>query len=157
MVKILLDEQFIKELLAQIDKAEKEILGIVFFARVYINRKNDEVMQIIKHLADARKRNVLVRVLINKTIRHGVDTKANITFFELLKQNNIEAKITDTRRITHAKLWLFDEKIFITGSHNLSNSSFHRNREISILAEDPAYTKNLKEYFYNNFYEVKML
>jgi len=147
MLKLLIDEQFLPELKTQIQEAQQKIYAILYFVRIRKSRKNDDVKNILSLLLQAKQRHIDIKFLINRNLRLHLFSVHNTDFANELQKNNIDARITDSNRTTHCKAWIFDDDRVIIGSHNLSNSSLHVNREISLLIHDADLNSQLTAYF----------
>jgi len=154
MNHLLIDNEFLTELKNQIKIAQKRIYAIIFLTYIHKNRKVDDSRDIRDMLVEAKKRGIDVRIIINRMLKRGLFKNQNSEFAKNLYSNGIVTVVTDTRRTTHAKVWLFDNDRVIIGSHNLTGSSLHSNREMSILVEDPSINNILAEYIEKQIFET---
>ena len=146
MVIPLFDNEFLPFLKNQISVSHKRIYAIIYFAIMFQTRKNDDVSEIVSALIQAKKRGLDVRILMNSIIKRGLTSKHNFDVAKKLYDNNITVSMSDFNRTTHAKVWIFDDDGIIIGSHNLTKSSFHKNREVSIYFIDFEANKKISSY-----------
>ena len=154
MSTLLIDNLLLNELKNQISYSRNRIYAIVFLVYIHKNRKQDDTRDIGRLLVEAQSRGVDVRVIINRVLKRGLFSKQNSDFADFLQSAGITTVITDSRRTTHTKVWLFDYNNVIIGSHNLTGSSLHSNREMSVLLNDTSINKQIAEYFEKQVFET---
>jgi phosphatidylserine/phosphatidylglycerophosphate/cardiolipin synthase-like enzyme len=87
---------------------------------------------IVKELADAEKRGVRVRVLMEARVE---DTRKE-RIFNTLSDLGAEMRWASlTYKLTHSKMIIADGKRALVGSINLSDSALNLNREIAVVLE----------------------
>ena len=95
----------------------------------------------------AARRGVKVRVLMNiESMGHAI-TKINTRTEQFLRLAGIEVKFGQIGVATHAKLLIFDNRLMVLGSHNISKGSFSRNQEASIVVEGGEAIRAYIDYF----------
>jgi cardiolipin synthase len=51
------------------------------------------------------------------------------------------------RQVLHAKVMLIDESWAVVGSANLDQRSFHRNYEVNVIVDNPAFGRQVADMF----------
>jgi len=113
-------------------KAEREICISTFRFENPMNKKCKVLDRLFFNLAEARKRKVTVKVLLNlydEKIRAGQINKKTA---RELQRFGCLVKRPQGNAVNHAKLLIVDGQEFICGSHNLTRHSFGSNFEISL-------------------------
>ncbi|HOK39414.1 MAG TPA: phospholipase D-like domain-containing protein [bacterium] len=149
-IKTLYNEEYYKELLEQIKKAEKTIKVLMYLIK-YNDKKDDEVKIILDELIKAKKRGVKVTVVLSSSVdelNEELD-KTNRMAVEYLQKNKIRAYINTSSYETHNKLVIIDDKIILLGNHNWSYSSLFLNDESSVLLIADKEVKIISDYFEN--------
>ena len=149
--KLLIENQLLPELLEQIRSAKKRIYGTVYYIRVYNRVKNNPVAQIVNELWEAKKRGVEIKILLNRQGGGKFVITPNIQTAKLFEKIGIETKLSELGRLTHSKMWIFDDDKVIIGSHNMSTKGLRVSREVSILTTDQQINKELTDYFLTNY------
>ena len=126
----------IEKLVETIDKAEKKI-QIAMFSFTH--------PEIIKSLAKAKQRGVILEVYLDKNMKFQNSLKKQKGF------NEIKSSIFYGYRpyLLHHKCALIDEKIFIMGSTNWTNAGFLKNQDFIIFFQNlpPKQVEYLKSLF----------
>lgn len=141
-----------KEILNNINNAQQTIdLAIYGYS---------SVPEIENALQKALKRGVKIRLV------HDSDTKGNNIYpnttkiTNLIPQNQSDKTSEESNYIMHNKFYIFDDKILITGSANLSHtdmSGFNSNSAIVINSKDVAkiYKSEFEQMFLGKFHNKK--
>ena len=127
---------FLKTLCDHINQAKQRI-----WCMHYVTRLGDQKEHPVNHVCDlliqAKQRGVDVRIVLDNSDPNatypGPDNSAVV---QLFRQNNIPVFLDEIEKTTHAKIVLADNQVFI-GSHNWTNWALTKNREISVLSNDP--------------------
>ncbi len=119
----------------EIKGAKKEILVQAY----YLSSKT-----IAAHLIDAKRRGVLVRVLLDKTQDSGSND-----VIKMLIQARIDVRIDSKPAIAHNKLIIIDNKTVIGGSYNYSEAAEKSNAENVTVIKNNKIIKNYR----NNWLE----
>jgi len=86
---------------------------------------------IAEALIDAHKRGVKVKILLDKSQRHGKGSKV-----DLLVNDGIPVSIDTKHAIAHNKVMIIDGVIVMTGSFNFTNAAEDRNAENLLIVRD---------------------
>lgn len=108
---------------------ESDVISLINSARdsVYVEMYVFTNEKIMEALADADKRGVDVRVILDKSVNINEDA------YLYLKSQGVDVKWASAKyKLTHSKLMIVDDKVFI-GSPNFSWNAFHKNREFAVI------------------------
>jgi len=106
---------------------------------------------VIRELANAKKRGVRVRVILEENPYGGYS--ANKETKDKLAYYGIETKWDNKAyNFTHSKFLVIDEKTGYILTLNLSKSAFTKNREFGAIITDEAVVKELKNIFEADWY-----
>jgi len=136
-----------REILEQINNA-KDTIDIAIYGYSRIPSVEDA-------LKKALKRNVKVRLVYDmdskgKNIYPDTDVLRN-----LIKLNNNDSTSVEAQNIMHNKFYIFDEKIVITGSANLSHTDMSGFNSNSIVVFDSPEVARIYKNEFNQMYEGK--
>ena len=134
-IELLNDEKYYYYVLNLISSAKKEI-NIIMFS-IYKCKKTEDILH---ELINARKRGVMVRVILDGEV------ESNRLIKHLLSSERIPVKLTNHQRI-HNKLIIVDDNIVVLGSHNWTDKALFENRESSVAIIDKKIVKREKDYF----------
>lgn len=100
--------------------------------------RDDEV---VDALSTAAQRGVRVRIIVN-----APDGELDTTIGDVLASNGVELRIARGIYI-HAKAMVLDATATVIGSTNPTSTSLDRNREVSLLVDDPAAVARVRAVF----------
>jgi phosphatidylserine/phosphatidylglycerophosphate/cardiolipin synthase-like enzyme len=120
------------KLIHEIHKARKSI---------YVQAYSFTDRDVTDALADAAKRGVSVKVLLDKSNRND-----NRSSKDLLIRNHIPVRFDYPAGIAHNKVMVFDQATVVTGSYNFSAAAYKRNTENLLILNSPGLAK---EYLQN--------
>jgi phosphatidylserine/phosphatidylglycerophosphate/cardiolipin synthase-like enzyme len=108
------------------------------------------VPSLMEELAQAKKRGVKVKVLLEKHPYNA--TAINQAAVRYFQNNDIDFHETDDKYFSfmHAKYVIIDDKWMISTA-NWTKSSFSTNREFFMLGQDQKILNSLKEIFESDF------
>ncbi len=118
----------------------------------YIQNAKDSIYFMIYSFTDIDIANALIEAKNRGVEVKGIfDDKWSQNRYskdEYLKNNNIEIKYDDSKRLLHNKVIIIDNKITITGSYNFTEAANNENRENSLIINDKNIANNYtKEFF----------
>ncbi|MFN8475502.1 MAG: phospholipase D-like domain-containing protein [Anaerolineae bacterium] len=118
------------------NNSRAEILKLIDGAQRRLDLEQLEIQddEVVRHLEDAAKRGVQVRVLAATPIEGQADL--NQPFLQRLEAAGAQVRRLD-KPVLHAKVILADGEKALIGSINLTPQSIDFNREASIIVEDP--------------------
>ena len=136
----------VQEALAQ---AKCSIDVVMYFIDFDPKDEKSPVYVLVRELADAAKRGVKVRVILDRSLgfNPGEDIRKNLNAQEYLQQRGVEVLFDATGVTTHAKAVVIDDELVILGSANWSEAAFGRNNETNCLVRSPELALRFKSYF----------
>ena len=144
------NNEFLKTLSAQIEQAQQRIWCMHYVIRLG-EQDSHPVNHVCQLLINAKKRGVDVRMVVDRSDPEatypGPDNSPVIT---LMQKHSINIAEDELDRTTHTKIFLIDQTA-IVGSHNLTSWALTKNRESSILSDDPALIAEIENEFLTLF------
>jgi phosphatidylserine/phosphatidylglycerophosphate/cardiolipin synthase-like enzyme len=114
---------------------------------LFVMRREDDgpVGELCQALARAAARGVVVTVLLDagKDALTGVEDR-NRDAVEWFTSQGIRVVRDEHEVTTHAKVLVIDGRQILMGSHNWTRSALSRNRESSVLIDDPAQARAIE-------------
>lgn len=144
-ISLLPDKIYYTTLIDYIRKAEKSIDVAMFLFKTTRSRKNKPRL-LIKELIKARKRGVVVRVILEKSDYADSVNKENERVAQTLQANGILVLFDSIKTTTHVKMVVIDRKYSFIGSHNFTHAAFYYNHEMSLLIESPKVASEFIDY-----------
>jgi phosphatidylserine/phosphatidylglycerophosphate/cardiolipin synthase-like enzyme len=143
--QLLADEAYYPALLGQIRAARKSIDLVTYLWKISaaINSKPGEL---VRALGEARRRGVIVRVILENSGYDEELNRANREAAAQLQQEGITATFDAAAVTTHAKMVVIDHRFCLIGSHNLTQSALEKNHEISVMMDNPRLAGELGTY-----------
>ena len=131
-VSILANEQYVKSILKDIERARNRIYMAMFMFKADGDRRNP-ASKIEKALIRAARHGVKIYVILEKAEndRKSIASRSNKKTAKWLKKAGITVKFDSDGRMLHTKAVVIDNIIYI-GSHNLTRSGLGRNCETSV-------------------------
>lgn len=123
--------------------AKKSIYVVMYSAYYYDNHPNSFSNMLLKDLADAKRRGVEVKVILeqeeSKTggLLGGkkIHPEQHERVLKFLKQNNVPYILDSKDVTTHSKLIIVDEIYTVVGSTNWSYSALAKNNETAVIVK----------------------
>ena len=130
------------------NNAKKEILDLIddSSSSIDIAVYNFQYKKIAKALKKAAKNGVKIRIVFDNEKRK----KKKSQYEKLCTSKNIECKVTKDIK-QHIKMIIFDKKIAMMGSLNLTKDSFNKNHELVYITDNKKVVKKLNKGFSNFF------
>ena len=138
MIQVISGRDFPAVVIPLIENSKNSIDIVVFDWRWYGADPGASVQLFNQAIVRSTRRGVKVRAITNAQ-----------DIINILNKNNIEAKKVICTKLMHSKLMIIDQKIFITGSHNYTQSAFHLNVELSVLIKDEPHCEPFIDFFNN--------
>jgi phosphatidylserine/phosphatidylglycerophosphate/cardiolipin synthase-like enzyme len=104
------------------------------------------VRLLLDALVERHRAGVAVRVVLDAGAPSG-QGRPSERAYQLLEQAGVPVRWDEDDRTTHSKTLVVDGRWCVVGSHNWTFSALRRNREQSLLVEDPALAGRLGEGF----------
>lgn len=123
------------------DNSRKKILELIGRAHDDINIYAQSISdyQTIGALAKAARRGIKIKILTS----NFSNTYKKMAY---LKKSGVHIRF-NKKLIIHAKVMIIDHKKAVIGSINLTRASFDKNRELSVITQDPKVIQLLDETF----------
>lgn len=127
-----------------IDEAQHQVVVAVYVC--YPERdRSGPVSDLGRRLAAAIERGVAVEVILDLGTEWGSDeiSDKHATAVAWLTELGVPVRLDDLATTSHQKLVIVDQRWVVSGSHNWTYSAMRRNREVSILIDDPTWAETL--------------
>lgn len=131
--------------LIRISKSSIDILSYIINFNMY--KKSDKANLIYLELKKAVSSQKKVRIILDFPKLHKPNYHPNMFFTRRFKEIGINLRYLHSGTTQHAKLLIFDNKIAVTGSHNLTTMSVVSRHDISLLIDETSLVKTLIDYF----------
>lgn len=122
---VIIGKDFPRVVIPLIDQSKKSIDILVFDWRWYSNDPVNPVQLFNQAIVGAVRRGVKVSALVN--FSHAIPFLLDV---------GVDVQQYKNSGILHSKIIIIDKKHLILGSHNLTQSAFSSNVEVSILLEN---------------------
>lgn len=136
--KPIIGKEIGEQIIPLIENSKKTIEIIVYQWLWYPGEPGTNIQRFNTAIVNSAKKNVRVRV-----IAQPEQTR------KILKENGINTREFYLTKKIHTKLMILDGQVAIVGSHNYTKNAFNLNEEVSLITDDLATIKRLKEYFDN--------
>lgn len=143
--QLLADEAYYPALLGQIRAAQKSIDLVTYLWKIS-GALNSKPGELVRALGEARRRGVIVRVILENSGYDEELNRANREAAAQLQQEGITAIFDSPTVTTHAKMMVVDHRFCLVGSHNLTQSALGRNHEMSVMLDSPRLAGELGTY-----------
>lgn len=146
MIRILTSDYAYQVLnLIRSSKSSIDILCYIFNANLY--KKSDKSNLIFLELKKFFAHHNNVRFLLDSPKIHKPNYHPIKFFTRRFKEAGFDIRYLDSGDTQHAKVFIFDNKIAIAGSHNLTTKSVISRHDISFLFDDHTLLSYLCNYF----------
>jgi phosphatidylserine/phosphatidylglycerophosphate/cardiolipin synthase-like enzyme len=135
-VKLLPDRQFQAVLEEEIAAARSEVVLTSHLFNVNPER-NDRPRALAELLAETAGRGVKVIVVVEIGKENSVITKANRKAARFLQKRGVHVYADMSGTVVHAKVAVIDRQFVFIGSHDLTQQSLGRYRELSVVLDSP--------------------
>lgn len=108
---------------------------------------DDPVAALLRALRDAHRRGVDVRVCLDagRNWETGEPEAKHEAALTWLRAQGVPVVADELEVTTHAKAVVIDRRWVLMGSHNWTRAALTRNREVSLLLDDPALARRIEE------------
>ena len=124
-MQLLIGREYPDEIIEDVQNAKNSIKILMYEWRWYSHQPGARIQKLNQEIIRAAKRGVRVKAVLNDT-----------SILPILKENGIDARVTNVQRTMHIKLVVIDEKYVFVGSHNFSINGFELNHEMSVRLDD---------------------
>jgi len=135
-------------LILDIIKSAKVSLDIAIFqANISGVKKWGIPYTLYSYIWNLKKRDVKVRILLNKLFGSAIQSILNHQTKKTLESLGVDVKYIEGGKILHTKLIIVDDKIAFIGSTNLTISALSENWEIGVKIEGKQISEVVLPYF----------
>lgn len=134
--KLVINGAYRSEIVPLINSAKISIDLLMYEWRWYKQDITTDASLINQCLLRALRRGVRVRGIVNTG-----------TQMQQLKAVGFDVRTNDAGTLMHSKSIIFDEKVAVLGSHNITNPAFRSNIETSLVLKNEEIAKQLTAYF----------
>jgi len=138
---------YFNRLIDLINKSQESILVCQYVFSISHTRQWQRSNKVLNAFLKSYYRGVDIKFLFDRPRLHSPNfkTNANTAFFLISK--GLPVRCLSVTKTLHIKLLIFDRKIFLAGSHNLTNSSLYSPFELSFECADDFLTNSAVIYF----------
>jgi len=115
-------------------EARKSIQVLSFVASVPSARSHLAYRALWQAMEAAPARGVACQILLCRATPDSTQGLSNRLAASTLRSYGWESRLSTDNRIHHAKIWIFDQKMIVIGSHNLTEAAMLRNVEFSLAS-----------------------
>jgi phosphatidylserine/phosphatidylglycerophosphate/cardiolipin synthase-like enzyme len=130
-----------------IRSAKESIFFCQYVFSVSDSRHWQRSNKILTSILDAHLRGVIIKVLFDRPRVHSPNLKTNIKTYEKLNSKGIDVRCLSVFKTLHIKMIIFDQNIFLAGSHNLTDSSLYSPFELTFECKDDFLVNSAIIYF----------
>ncbi|MCJ7805604.1 phospholipase D-like domain-containing protein [Patescibacteria group bacterium] len=103
--------------------------------------------KILNSIFAAHLRGIEIKVLFDRPRPHSPNLRSNINTFYKLNSKGIDVRCLTVLRTLHIKMIIFDQRVFLAGSHNLTDSSLYSPFELTFECRDDFLVNSAISYF----------
>jgi phosphatidylserine/phosphatidylglycerophosphate/cardiolipin synthase-like enzyme len=134
--RTIIGSEYPKKVIPLIDGAKQSICMCMFEWRWYSKDFACPVSLFNSALLRAHRRGIKVKILTNYS-----------EVIEFVLSLGFDAKKWPEKSLLHSKFIIFDNKICVMGSHNITQNAFTSNMETSVILTDDDQVSRFKNYF----------
>lgn len=150
-IMILPDDRYYQALTDFIRKAEESIDMAMYLFKITDSPQN-RARLLMKELIKARKRGVMVRLVLERSDYNDGLNQENRRVARNLKKKRIKVSFDGQGTTSHSKVAVIDRRFTFLGSHNLTHSALAYNHEMSLLIDN----RNLAEEMIDHIGEIEL-
>jgi len=146
MLQVLTSDYY-HHVLSLIRSSSKSIDLLCYVSNFNLYKKSDKANLIyiaLKHFSLSGRP---VRIILDLPRAHKSNYHCNMFSTRRFKESGFSVRYLHTGSTQHAKLILFDNKLAVTGSHNLTTRSVVNRYDISLLLDDSVLILFFVKYF----------
>jgi phosphatidylserine/phosphatidylglycerophosphate/cardiolipin synthase-like enzyme len=143
---LLKDGEFVHQLLQEIGAARRSILFTYFLFKTG-DRSGNLPRKVADELVRASRRGIAVTVILEQSGDEQDDlNRQNRQTASILRRGGVRVLYDPPGVTTHVKAAVFDNRIVILGSHNLTQAALRHNNELSVRIDSPALAAEVSSY-----------
>lgn len=147
MVKLITARRFAAELEDAANNAATSIRFAVFSATAPTPRTHVAAARAYNALAAAAERGCACHALLGVNPTGSLTQQGTEQAAAWLADNGWGVRHYNGLGVMHAKAYLFDEKLAIIGSYNLTPAAMYSNNEAAIMTDDPEVIADLQRWW----------
>ena len=144
---VYIGKEFLKLAVQNVRDAKSYILVMMYEWAWYEGQRSGTIQDLNRELCIASKRGVKVRVILHNESKGRHLGKINRKTAGRLQRNGCQVLLQPMQRALHAKVWIFDGKVAMVGSHNISERAVNRNIEVGCEIRDTVNIAKLLDLF----------
>jgi len=145
---VFLEREYLPLVVGCIREAKESILVCTYEWGWYEGQRTGTIQDVNRCLCQAAQRGVLVQALMHNEAPGRPLGKINRKSAGRLRRNGVEVKLGGTSKIIHAKFWVFDEKVGVVCTHNVSGRAVSSNAEVGVYLDVARDAWTLRDYFW---------
>ena len=138
MTRVLLDGEFLLAVVEALRNTQSRVDVCCYEWAWYSGQRTGTVQDINRELCIAARRGVKVRVVLHNEAMGRHLGKINRGTAKRLRDAGCQVRMSPMQKPIHAKVWVFDGRTVVLGSHNISTNAVTRNAEAGVLVGDPS-------------------
>jgi len=146
-VEVVMDAQYFQVAKKMIQESKTSIQVMMFEMRYYDKHPDSPSNFLIKGLIDAKKRGVMVEVILEVRDDKDQTTQSNHRTGKMLSEGAVGVTYDPLFKTTHAKCMVVDGELTLLGSTNWTYYALTNNNEVSVLIRSKELAKTLRDYF----------
>lgn len=141
------DNHYLPLLIKLINNSSCTIDVCSYYWRLNKKKKHDPGTEVVEAVIRASWRGVTVRVLLNNFKPMSNIARHNRITAEALGMKNIDVRFCSSKRLSHAKVWIFDSQVVVLGSHNITKAASQTSSEVSLAISSKVLVRRFNEFF----------
>lgn len=137
------------QILSLIRNAVSSVDVLCYVSKFVMDKRSDGAFLIFDSLRSFHSRGLPVRVILDYPRTHKANYHCNQFSKRRFVDSGFDVRYLHSGETQHAKLIIFDQKISVFGSHNLTPHSVRNRFDISLCLRDPPLILFLVHYFDN--------
>ena len=136
VAEVFFDEGFLARVAGLVRDTQGEILVACYEWKWYEGQRAGTIQDLNREVAKAARRGVVVKVVLHNESKGRTLGSINRRTAGKLERHGVKVRMGSTARVIHGKVWVFDRKVVVIGSHNVSGHSVNRNAEAGVMVRD---------------------
>lgn len=147
MARVLLDGDFLLAVVEALRNTQSSVDVCCYEWAWYSGQRTGTVQDINRELCIAARRGVKVRVVLHNEAMGRHLGKLNRATAKRLRDAGCDVRMSPMQKPIHAKVWVFDGRTVVLGSHNISTNAVKRNAEAAVLIDDAGEAERVLKWF----------
>jgi len=147
MARVLLDGEFLLTVVEALRGCQRSVDVCCYEWAWYSGQRTGTIQDINRELCIAARRGVKVRVVLHNEAMGRHLGKLNRATAKRLRDAGCQVRMSPMQKPIHAKVWVFDARRVVLGSHNISTNAVTRNAEAGVVVDDGGEVGKVREWF----------